>query len=105
MGNEYIRSSEPKKAIRHYNRAVALDASLGAVYANRALAHLKLKQYDQAKTDCDISLARGGDPIKVHFRRGLARKEQEKWQAALDDFDKVLLLDPEQKDAARERDA
>merc|ERR1712072_1025715 len=29
-GNEYIRSGDPKRAIRHYNRAVELDASVGA---------------------------------------------------------------------------
>jgi len=34
-GNEYICSAEPKRAIRHYNRSVQLDASEGAVYANR----------------------------------------------------------------------
>merc|ERR1711904_767418 len=55
--------------------------------------------------DCNIALARGGDPIKVHFRRGLARKEQGNWRGAADDFEKVLILDPEQKDAVKERDA
>lgn len=67
-GNEYIRSAEPKRAIRHYNRSVALDASVGAVYANRALAYLKLKQFAEAENDCDIALARGGDPVKVPWR-------------------------------------
>ena len=90
---------------RHYNRSVELDASVGAVYANRALAHLKLKNFKETENDCDIALARGGDPVKVHFRRGLSRKEQSNWAGAHDDFEKVLLLDPEQKDAAKERDA
>jgi len=34
----------------------------------------------------------------LHFRRGLSRKEQVKWEKALEDFEKVLVLDPEQKD-------
>ena len=44
IGNEYTKSSEWKKAIRHYNRSLLLETN-GAVYANRALANIKQKKF------------------------------------------------------------
>eukprot|EP00656_Telonema_subtile_P008104 TRINITY_DN1379_c0_g1_i18.p1 TRINITY_DN1379_c0_g1~~TRINITY_DN1379_c0_g1_i18.p1 ORF type:complete len:496 (+),score=198.67 TRINITY_DN1379_c0_g1_i18:198-1685(+) len=105
MGNEYTKSAEWSKAVRHYNRSLVLQPGVGAVYANRALANIKQKKFNDAERDCDLALLNGADPTKAHFRRGVARKQLKKWEAARQDFETVLSVEPEQKEAHKELSA
>ena len=39
-----------------YSKSIALDSTSSVVYANRALAHLREKNFEQAEEDCTMAL-------------------------------------------------
>ena len=45
------------------------------IYANRALAYMKMKKYEQAVDDCSTSIELNDKYYKAYLRRADARKE------------------------------
>lgn len=56
-GNECFRSGENDDALLYYSRSIALDDSNAIVYANRAMANIRLNNFDAAVSDCTMSIA------------------------------------------------
>ena len=54
-GNEAFRSGDYKEALVYYNRSIQLSAS-PAVHNNRAMAYIKLEEYQNAIIDCNYVL-------------------------------------------------
>ncbi|KAF0720090.1 Aste57867_558 [Aphanomyces stellatus] len=98
-GNTAMNASAYSKAVEMYSMAISLDAT-AVYYANRAAAHLRLKNFDLAFDDASSAILVDPSYCKGYFRRGMANLGLENVQDALDDFHALLELDPQAKDAA-----
>merc|ERR1712002_1291842 len=69
---------------------------------NLALCYLKLGNWIQARVVCDKAIEESGTVAKAWFRRGEAQLALNNVKAAKADFEKTLILEPENK-AARNK--
>ncbi|GMI17619.1 hypothetical protein TrLO_g4440 [Triparma laevis f. longispina] len=106
QGNLAMAKSSYKEAIKLYTEALELDAKNSASLNNRALAYLKMKQFELAFADADAALKIDPTNVKAHFRRGLAGKEQSLSSSSLStakaDFEKVVKMEPDNTIALKE---
>lgn len=100
-GNEYFKFGDHVKAKECYGSSLRAVKTATA-YANRALACIKLKEWDQAGVDCDKAIELDPSYLKAWQRRALVHKEQGNALAQLSALDQVLRLAPASKPAARE---
>jgi tetratricopeptide (TPR) repeat protein len=56
-------------------------------------AKVRLKQYGQARTALEQARTLGFDPVLVDYQAGLSFTLEERWQQAVESFDKVLAKD------------
>lgn len=66
------------------------------------MAYLKMKKYAQAEADCTAAIALDGKYTKAWMRRATARAGLKRLEEALQDYKKVLQLDPGNKVAIQE---
>ena len=102
-GNEAFRCGDAAQAVEHYAAALALGPSV-ALRANRAAAHLKLKQWDACIEDCTWALEAEPGHVKALVRRAAARLEVKRFESALDDAEAALALQPGVPSVAELRD-
>lgn len=57
-GNMAFADKRYTDAIEAYTHCLALQPDMAVVYANRAAAHIKLKQFDRAEADCTEAINR-----------------------------------------------
>lgn len=100
QGNEAFKASEYQQAAVFYTEALALDATQHTLYSNRAACFLKLGRYVQARDDATECVRLAPDFAKGHFRLALALQAEDKPAEACAAFNKVLALEPSNKDAA-----
>eukprot|EP01132_Coremiostelium_polycephalum_P001239 gene1239-1563_t len=103
-GNQFFAQQKYKDAIEYYTLAIQLDSSNSILFANRAMAYLKLKNYNQAEIECTRSINLDPTYIKAYHRRGLARVELKKFDDSIQDFKFVLKHEPNNKDTQKELD-
>uniref|UniRef100_A0A7M4FSV6 Sperm associated antigen 1 n=1 Tax=Crocodylus porosus TaxID=8502 RepID=A0A7M4FSV6_CROPO len=101
-GNELVKKGKYNEALIKYNECMKLNSQESTVYTNRALCHLKLCKYEEAKQDCDRVLQIEDTNIKAFYRRALAYKGLQNYQASVDDLRKVLCIDPNVAEAKKE---
>ncbi|KAJ3266003.1 RNA polymerase II-associated protein 3, partial [Chytriomyces hyalinus] len=102
MGNEYFKKGNYLKAIKSYSKSLEMcgsdassNASKIAVLGNRAMAHLKLNQFEQAESDCTAVLSLDSKNVKAYWRRAVARRElQTNLSGAKQDLEKAKVLEP-----------
>ena len=97
-GNECFKAGEVKEAVLFYSRSIALDPSSHVVFANRALAHLRENNFEQAERDCTTALDIDPTYIKALSRRGMTRHRRGKYKGAMQDFEAALAFDPANKE-------
>jgi predicted Zn-dependent protease len=56
-------------------------------------AKVRLKQHGQARTALEAARTAGFDPVLVDYQTGLSYTLEEKWQLAVESFDKVIAKD------------
>ncbi|KAG9457865.1 hypothetical protein H6P81_002373 [Aristolochia fimbriata] len=93
LGNEYFKQKKFKQAIECYSRSIALSPTAVA-FANRAMAYLKIKRYEDAESDCTEALNLDDRYVKAYSRRATARKELGKYKLAIEDSEFALRLEP-----------
>lgn len=98
-GNEALKANDLKEALDYYTSSIAHDPSVSATYCNRALIHLKLKQFDKAIADANSALKINPDYAKAYFRRGKAYMELKQYVNAVLDFQRILIDDSSDKEA------
>ncbi|KAK0601384.1 hypothetical protein LWI29_023760 [Acer saccharum] len=94
LGNEYFKQKKFKEAIDCYSRSIALSPTAVA-YANRAMAYLKVKRFQEAEDDCTEALNLDDRYIKAYSRRATARKELRKLKESIEDSEFALRLEPQ----------
>jgi len=105
-GNEYFRTGKIPQAIECYNKALDMctekDINEKAnIFNNRAACYVQLYDHSKVINDCTCSLEIQPMNAKALLRRGLAYEAMEKMRLALDDFRKVLSLDPRNEVAVK----
>ncbi|XP_015874894.3 uncharacterized protein LOC107411756 isoform X1 [Ziziphus jujuba] len=101
LGNEYFKQKKFKEAIDCYSRSIALSPTAVA-FANRAMAYLKIKSYQEAENDCTEALNLDDRYIKAYSRRATARKELGKLKECLEDAEFAMRLEPHNQEIKKQ---
>ncbi|XP_044483074.1 RNA polymerase II-associated protein 3 isoform X2 [Mangifera indica] len=101
LGNEYFKQKKFKEAIDCYSRSIALSPTAVA-YANRAMAYLKIKRFQEAEDDCTEALNLDDRYIKAYSRRATARKELGKFKESIEDSEFALRLEPQNQEVKKQ---
>jgi len=107
-GNKLFQQGDFETASRHFSKCIWLvnsgcindasgdtvwkDATLAALYNNRAFAHFKCDKWTDAEGDCTSSLALRPQSAKALYRRALAREKLGRTAEALEDANTALSL-------------
>lgn len=101
-GNVQFKAGKYVAAIECYSRGMDHNPFSHILVGNRAMAYLKMKKYAQAEADCTAAIALDGKYTKAWMRRATARAGLKRLEEALQDYKKVLQLDPGNKVAIQE---
>ena len=102
LGNKKISIEDFNGAIEHYNLAIAASPRTPTLYSNRALAYLKLGEFEKSEKDCKVCLKLDPKNVKALLRRAYIRAIQGRLPEALEDYQNVLRLEPNNKQATYE---
>ncbi|KAG6701257.1 hypothetical protein I3842_08G156800 [Carya illinoinensis] len=101
LGNELFKQKKFKEAIECYSRSIALSPTAVA-YANRAMAYLKIRRFQEAENDCTEALNLDDRYIKAYSRRATARKELGKYKECFEDAEFALRLEPQNQEVKKQ---
>jgi len=101
-GNELVKAGKISEAAQKYTSALTKcdgndekTANVRAdIYANRAFCYVQLYEPTKVREDCDAALKINPNHVKALLRRGQSLEALEKYKAALEDFEKVLRIEP-----------
>ena len=99
QGNAALLRGDVATAESLYSVAIDSDSGISALYANRALARLKLKDFKGAEEDCVTALRLEPGYTKAFLRRAAARLALGKFSQAEEDYCSVLSIQPQNSDA------
>ncbi|KAM9327425.1 RNA polymerase II-associated protein 3 isoform 2-T2 [Pholidichthys leucotaenia] len=101
-GNKFFKDGKYDDAIECYTRAMVADPYNPILPTNRATSFFRMKKYAVAESDCNLAIALDCNYFKAYMRRGAARFAQRNYASALEDYEMVLQLDPENVEAQNE---
>ncbi|KAK7232631.1 protein O-mannosyl-transferase [Aureococcus anophagefferens] len=93
-GNEAYKAGESRDAYDAYTRSLAYDGANAVVFANRAMASIRLGLLERAEDDCTCALKIDPDYAKARQRRGMTRHKRGKYAAAIEDLERACAEDP-----------
>ncbi|XP_033228553.1 RNA polymerase II-associated protein 3-like isoform X2 [Belonocnema kinseyi] len=99
QGNIFVQKRLYDKAIKSYTEAIKIFPYDEVFYANRALCYLKIQNLYSAEADCTASLQLNDCYVKAYHRRATARMELEEYDGAKKDIERMLDLEPTNKEA------
>ncbi|CAG12750.1 unnamed protein product, partial [Tetraodon nigroviridis] len=88
-----------ENAIKYYSEALELNPSNAIYYSNRSLAYLRTECYGYALADATKALEIDKNYIKGYYRRATSNMALGKFKAALKDYETVVRVRPNDKDA------
>lgn len=103
-GNDHFRDEKYDEAIQAYTQALntcplKCSAERAVVYANRAAAKVNLEQKEEAVLDCNKAIDLNPTYLKALLRRAQLHRKLENLDQCLADYQKVLELDPNSREA------
>ncbi|KAL2514027.1 Tetratricopeptide repeat (TPR)-like superfamily protein [Forsythia ovata] len=101
LGNEFFKQKKFNEAIDCYSRSIVFSPTAVA-YANRAMAYIKVKRFQEAENDCTEALNLDDRYIKAYSRRSTARKELGKLKESFDDAAFALRLEPHNQEVKKQ---
>ncbi|KAJ6807732.1 RNA polymerase II-associated protein 3 [Iris pallida] len=101
LGNEYFKQKKYLEAIDCYSRSIALSPT-SVAFANRAMAYLKVKKFEESESDCTEALNLDDRYVKAYSRRATARKELGKLKASMEDSDFAIRLEPNNQELRKQ---
>ncbi|MEM7767336.1 MAG: tetratricopeptide repeat protein [Pseudomonadota bacterium] len=100
-----MRAERYDAAIEDYDRALRIDADLGAAYLNKGAAMIFQRRYDDALVPLDKSIAlETKDLFAAYYNRAIAREQSGDIEGAFKDFQVSAELKPEWDLARRQLD-
>lgn len=100
-GNESFRVEENEEAVNCYTRSIAYCDNNALVFANRAMAYIRLELYDLAEDDSSVALKLDPTYVKAYSRRGTVRFKRGRYADAAADFEQALTLEPNSTELAK----
>ncbi|XP_072286726.1 serine/threonine-protein phosphatase 5 [Pyxicephalus adspersus] len=97
--NEYFRVKDYDRAVQYYTEAITLDPNNAIYYGNRSLAYLRTECYGYALADASRAIQLDAKYIKGYYRRAASNMALGKLKAALKDYETVVKVRPNDKDA------
>ncbi|XP_061434540.1 serine/threonine-protein phosphatase 5 [Lethenteron reissneri] len=97
--NDYFNVKDYDNAIKFYTDAIALCADNAIYYGNRSLSYLRTECYGYALADATRALELDKAYIKGYYRRATAKMALGKFKEALKDYETVVKVRPNDKDA------
>uniref|UniRef100_A0A8C5QU38 Serine/threonine-protein phosphatase n=1 Tax=Leptobrachium leishanense TaxID=445787 RepID=A0A8C5QU38_9ANUR len=97
--NEYFRVKDYDRAVQFYTHAIALSPDNAIYYGNRSLAYLRTECYGYALADASRAIQLDAKYIKGYYRRAASNMALGKLKAALKDYETVVKVRPNDKDA------
>ncbi|XP_042355939.1 tetratricopeptide repeat protein 1-like [Plectropomus leopardus] len=103
-GNSQFKAGDWLEAERSYTEALVLcpvcySRERAVLFSNRAAARLHQDRKDQAIFDCSTAIKLNPDYVRALLRRAELYEQTEKLDEALEDYKRVLDLDPAQPSA------
>lgn len=103
-GNNEFKEEKYMESAKSYTKALKLcpvkyAEDRAVLYANRAAAKAKLGRTKSAIEDCTKALELNDKYLRAYLRRAKLYEDTEKLDESLEDYKKILELDPRQKDA------
>ncbi|XP_019876272.2 STI1-like protein [Aethina tumida] len=95
LGNNAVKENKFEEAILYYTYAIKQDASNYALYSNRSLAFLKVKQYFFALDDATETIRLNPTWPKGYFRKGEVEFITGRYVDAYESYAKALELKPD----------
>lgn len=104
--NDIFKRGRYSEAVGLYSEAIKIDPSNRVTNAkllgNRALARIKIKEYEEARADCDQALKLDPTYIKAKRTRAKATGESGDWEQAVKDLKALAEENPGDNELARE---
>jgi tetratricopeptide (TPR) repeat protein len=94
LGNLYAARNEPERAIAEYRKALEIDPTFVAAYANLADLYRSLGREKEAETVLHQGLAKLPRAAALHHALGLALARQKRGEEALRELGEAARLDP-----------
>uniref|UniRef100_A0A7N0UGP5 E3 ubiquitin-protein ligase CHIP n=1 Tax=Kalanchoe fedtschenkoi TaxID=63787 RepID=A0A7N0UGP5_KALFE len=91
-GNLYFKKDRFGAAIEAYTEAITLCPNVPVYWTNRALCHLKRKDWVRVEEDCRRTIQLDTSSVKAHYMLGLALLEKEKYAEGVKELEKALDL-------------
>ncbi|XP_022908822.1 tetratricopeptide repeat protein 1-like [Onthophagus taurus] len=99
IGNEEFKTEKYLESINNYTKALnicplAYSNDRAIFYCNRAASKMKLQRDDLAIEDCTKAITLNGNYLKAYVRRAKLYEGKDKLDESLEDYKKILELDP-----------
>lgn len=99
QGNKMFEQNNFAKALELYTIAIEHDPNNAIYWANRAFCHLKVENYGSAINDSTAAINLNKSYAKSYYRRGAAYLAMGKYKDGLKNFQQVLKMYPNDKNA------
>lgn len=83
------------KAVRDFDRAIALNPGFVEAYSRRCVAYRQLKQYGLGMTDCDKATELDPDYVYAYWNRAAIYTDLRQYEQVIQNLDRVIELDPD----------
>lgn len=97
IGRNVMSMEDYMLSIQYFNQAIKAKPYLSDPYFFRALAKLYLEDYKGAEEDCTLALERNRFKTETYKVRGFVRQNMGKDSLAIEDYNKGLEYNPEEK--------
>ncbi|KAK3753326.1 hypothetical protein QZH41_015276 [Actinostola sp. cb2023] len=101
-GNQEYVKKNYEGALRLYTEAIGFAPTIATFYGNRSAAYMMLSRYDKALQDAITAIKLDNDFVKGHYRAAKCHLIMGSIRNALMELQKVLTLDPRNKDAVND---
>ena len=98
-GNEYYKAGDYAKAVEEYEEAVRRNPKDKRVYNNLAACFSKMLKFNESMKYADLALELDPNFVKALIRKATVYQVTKEYHKAIEHFEKVLKLDPENNEA------
>jgi DnaJ family protein C protein 7 len=101
-GNEAFGAGRAAEAVQLYTEALnVFPDAIGinsTLFSNRAAAHMKIRNYQEALDDCNKAIELDETNLKAYRRKATCETALEKFEEAVRTYEKACKLDPENRE-------
>ncbi|KAK4554835.1 hypothetical protein LTR86_007983 [Recurvomyces mirabilis] len=105
-GNTHFKAGRYQQAVELYTSALEVDpqnrGTNSKILNNRAMCYSKMKQWSEAREDCDKAIALDPSYIKAKKTRAKALGESGNWEEAVREYKSIAEQNPEEPGIARD---